>query len=357
VTAFSNRTLGRSGIDVSSLGLGCWAIGGPWTFNGAQAGWSEVDDTESVRALRRAFELGVTFFDTAANYGAGHSERLLGTAFAGQRDEVVIATKFGYDVNDATRTVRCYGTDEADSDVAGPLRADLDTSLRRLGTDYVDVYQLHVGGLSLARALEVRDVLDDLVAVGKVRTYGWSTDRLDVIRPFATSPGCGVVQQGLSVLDDANPALLELCEELDLASINRSPLGMGLLTGKFTAGTTFPSNDQRHGAQWHPGFKDGTPTQDWLDQLAAIREVLTSNSRTLAQGALAWIWARSPNTIPIPGFKTVTQVEENCGALDKGPLTPAQMAEIDSILGRVHHRPAPSQRAAVGVRPGDRPTR
>ena len=246
---------------------------------------------------------GVTFFDTAANYGAGHSERVLGRAFASQRDEVVIATKFGYDVDDATSTVRSYGSNEEDSDVAGHLRADLDTSLRRLDTDYVDVYQLHVGGLALARALEARDVLDDLVAAGKIRTYGWSTDRVDVIRPFATSPGCGVVQQGLSVLDDTNPELLALCEELDLASINRSPLGMGLLTGKFTADTTFPSNDQRHRAQWHPGFKDGTPTQDWLDQLAAIREVLTSNGRTLAQGALAWIWARSPKTIPIPGIQ------------------------------------------------------
>ncbi|HWM21322.1 MAG TPA: aldo/keto reductase [Ilumatobacteraceae bacterium] len=340
--AFSTRPLGRSGIEVSSLGVGCWAIGGPWTFNGAPAGWSEVDDTESVRALRRAFELGVTFFDTAANYGAGHSERVLGQAFAGQRDEVVIATKFGYHVDDASSTVRSYGSDEADSDVAGHVRADLEASLERLDTDYVDVYQLHVGSLTLARALEARDVLDELVAEGKVRTYGWSTDRADVIRPFATSPGCGVVQQGLSVLDDTNPEMLALCEELDLASINRSPLGMGLLTGKFTVNTTFPSNDQRRRAQWHPGFKDGTPTQDWLDQLAAIRDVLTSEGRTLAQGALAWIWARSPMTIPIPGFKTVAQVEDNCGALDKGPLTTAQMAEIDSILGRVTPRLTPS---------------
>jgi aryl-alcohol dehydrogenase-like predicted oxidoreductase len=227
MTAFSTRTLGRSGIEVSSLGLGCWAIGGPWSFNGAQAGWSEVDDTESRRALRRAFELGITFFDTAANYGAGHSERVLGRAFAGHRDEVVIATKFGYHVDDATCTVRSYGSTEADSDVAGHLRADLDASLRRLDTDYVDVYQLHVGSLTLTRALAARDVLDELVAQGKIRTYGWSTDRADVIRPFATSPGCGVVQQGLSVLDDTNPEMLALCEELYLASINRSPLGMG----------------------------------------------------------------------------------------------------------------------------------
>jgi aryl-alcohol dehydrogenase-like predicted oxidoreductase len=349
VTAISTRTLGRSGIPVSALGLGCWAIGGPWSFNGAQAGWSEVDDAESLRALRRAFELGVTFFDTAANYGAGHSERLLGRAFAGRRAEVVLATKFGYHVDDASRSVRPYGSDEADSDVAHHVRDDLETSLQRLGTDYIDVYQLHVGSLTLARALEARDVLDDLVAAGKIRTYGWSTDRVDVIRPFATSPGCGVVQHGLSVLDDTNPEMLALCEELDLASINRSPLGMGLLTGKFGPGASFPSNDQRHYAKWHPGFSDGRPTQNWLDQLTAIRDVLTSDGRTLAQGALAWIWARSPKTVPIPGFKTVAQVDENCGALEKGPLTPAQMLEIDTILGRASScNPAVAQGSDVG---------
>jgi aryl-alcohol dehydrogenase-like predicted oxidoreductase len=334
MTATFTRVLGRSGIEVSALGMGCWAIGGPWTFNGAPAGWSEVDDGESRRALDRAFELGVTFFDTAANYGAGRSERLLGQAFKTRRDEVVIATKFGYDVNENDQSVVAYDADEADSDVASRLRKDVEASLQRLETDYIDVYQLHVWGLSVNRALDARDVLEQLVADGLIRTYGWSTDRTDAVRAFSSLPGCSVVQQGLSVLDDANPELLALCEEFDLASINRGPLGMGLLTGKFTPASTFAADDQRHLAQWHPGFRDGRPTADWLDKLAAIRGVLTSEGRTLAQGALAWIWARSPRTVPIPGFKTVAQVEENCGALAAGPLTADQMAEIDRILER-----------------------
>jgi aryl-alcohol dehydrogenase-like predicted oxidoreductase len=334
MTAAFTRVLGRSGIEVSALGMGCWAIGGPWTFGGVPAGWSEVDDDESLRAVERAFDLGVTFFDTAANYGAGHSERILGEAFRKRRDQVVIATKFGYDVDEEGRSVVPYGDDEADSDVASQLRSDLQASLRRLETDYVDVYQLHVGGLSVERALEARDVLEALVSEGLIRTYGWSTDRTDAVSAFSTMPGCAVVQQGLSVLDDDNPELLALCDELDLASINRGPLGMGLLTGKFTPTSTFAADDQRHVAQWHPGFRDGKPTAEWLDKLAAIRDVLTSGGRTLAQGALAWIWARSPRTVPIPGFKTVAQVEENSGALAAGPLTPAQMTEIDRILDR-----------------------
>lgn len=333
MTKAFTRTLGLSGIEVSALGLGCWAIGGPWTFNGSPGGWSGVDDAESLRALDCAIDLGVTFFDTAANYGAGHSERLLGKAFRGRRSQVVIATKFGYQVDEAAKTVVNYDGNEEESDVASRLRADLDASLKRLDTDYIDVYQLHVWGLSIERALQARHVLDELVKAGKIRTYGWSTDRIDAVRAFSTSPNCSVVQQQLSVLD-GNMELLAVCEELNLASINRGPLGMGLLTGKFAPGSSFPEDDVRTHASWHPGFKDGKPTQQWLNALEAVRETLTSNGRTLAQGALAWIWARSKQTIPIPGFKTVGQVEENCKAMEFGPLTADQMSEIDRILGR-----------------------
>ena len=327
------RTLGRSNIEVSALGMGCWAVGGPWTYQGSPAGWSEVDDNESIRALHRALDLGVTFFDTAANYGAGHSERLLAKAFKGRRGDVVIATKFGHNVNEDAKEVTSYSPSEEDTDVAAHLRADLEASLSRLDTDYIDVYQLHVWGLNLDRAFEVREVLEAMVAEGKVRTYGWSTDRADAVEAFSTSPNCSVVQQQFSVLD-GNNELMALAERLNLASIIRGPLGMGLLTGKFAPGASFADDDVRTHATWHPGFRDGQPTQEWLDALEAMRDVLTSGGRTLAQGALAWLWARSGQTIPIPGFKTVAQVEENARAMDFGPLTPDQMDEIDRILGR-----------------------
>ncbi|MGD0018954.1 MAG: aldo/keto reductase [Candidatus Limnocylindrales bacterium] len=327
------RTLGRSGIEVSAVGMGCWAIGGPWAMMGAQAGWGIVDDAESTRAIHAALELGANLFDTAANYGAGHSERVLGAALKGRRDQAVIATKFGYDVDESARTVIPYGSSEAESDVAGHVRENLEGSLRRLDTDHVDIYLLHVWGLTLDRALAVRDVLEELVAKGKVRTYGWSTDRPDAVEAFSTGPGCGVVEQELNLFT-GSAELLALAERLNLASINRAPLGMGMLTGKITPQTRFRDDDIRQKVDWFAGIKDGRANQEWLDSLASIREILTSNGRTLAQGALAWIWGRSPATVPLPGFRTVAQVQENARAMEFGPLTPAQMAEIDRILGR-----------------------
>jgi aryl-alcohol dehydrogenase-like predicted oxidoreductase len=139
----------------------------------------------------------------------------------------------------------------------------------------------------------------------------------------------------MNVMEDA-PAVVAVCEELNLASINRGPLAMGLLTGKYTANSKLPDNDVRseRSPAWMVYFKDGKPHPDWLKKLDAVREVLTSGGRTLAQGALAWLWARSKQTLPIPGFKSVAQVEENCGAMHLGPLTAEQMKTIDGLLGR-----------------------
>jgi aryl-alcohol dehydrogenase-like predicted oxidoreductase len=325
------RILGSSGIEASAVGMGCWAIGGPWDFLGNPAGWGEVDDAESIRAIHAALDMGVTLFDTAANYGCGHSERILGQAVAGRRDKVIIATKFGYQVDEAAKNVWPYDGDEENGDVAGRLRADCEASLRRLNTDYIDVYQLHVWGYDIQKSYAVRQVLEELVAEGKIRTYGWSTDRTEAVRAFAEGPHCSVVQQQLNIFD-GNHQLLALCNELNLASLNRGPLGMGILTGKFTPQTTFKGNDVRSQAEWFPGFKGGTVNPDWLAKLEAVRDILTSNGRTLAQGALAWIWAASPCTIPIPGFRTVAQVRDNAGAMQFGPLTPDQMAQIARLI-------------------------
>ncbi|MET8560000.1 aldo/keto reductase [Streptomyces flaveolus] len=325
----TTRTLGRGGIEVSALGFGCWAIGGEHrTADGQPVGWGKVDDDESVRAVRRALDLGVTFFDTADSYGTGHSEEILGRALGKRRDDVVLATKWGNVFDADTRTLT--GTDTTPEYARRALAA----SLRRLGTDRVELYQLHLSDADPARAAELRDACEEFVAEGLVRAYGWSTDDPARAAVFAEGPHCTAVQHTLNVLQDA-PELVALCERLELASVNRSPLAMGLLAGRRGGGLEAGDIRSRPPA-WLPGYADDGSGADpeWLARIDAVREILTSGGRSLAQGALAWLWARGPRTVPIPGFRTVAQAEENAGALAKGPLTAAQLTETDRLLGR-----------------------
>jgi aryl-alcohol dehydrogenase-like predicted oxidoreductase len=326
-----SRELGRSGIKVSEVGFGCWAIGGPFTDSasgGVPVGWHQVDEAESAAALHRAFELGITFFDTADVYGTGDSERVLGRALAGHRDEVVIATKFGNTFDAGRRTMT--GQDVS----AAYIRRACEDSLHRLGTDRIDLYLLHLGGLPIAQAQDVAGTLEDLVADGMIRGYGWSTDDPQRAASLAGGPHCAAVQHELNVLADA-PLMLDVCDAWDIASINRGPLAMGLLTGKYDAASRLPAGDVRGpgGPSWMGYFTDGRPAPEPLARLGAIREVLTSGGRTLAQGALGWLLARSPRTVPIPGIRTVAQAEQNAAALRLGPLPAAAMAEIARLLG------------------------
>jgi aryl-alcohol dehydrogenase-like predicted oxidoreductase len=319
------RRLGRSGIEVAPLGMGCWAIGGVFQYNNIQAGWGEVDDSESLRTIQQARESGITFFDTAAAYGAGHSERILGRAVAGWRHEAIIATKFGFSVDEAAKYVGYYPTP---NQVIANVRAECENSLRNLGTDYIDLYQLHVNDYPLDLAVTLRETLEDLVREGKIRYYGWSTDSVEAARVFAEGEHCIAIQHDLNVVLDA-PEMIALCEQMNLASINRTPLARGALTGKYTRDTVFAANDVRT----DPWARDNilSPAFEHLDDL---RDILTSGGRTLAQGALAWIWARSSSTVPIPGIRTTAQLHENAGALKFGPLTNEQMRQISDLLGR-----------------------
>jgi aryl-alcohol dehydrogenase-like predicted oxidoreductase len=314
------RVLGRSGITVSALGMGCWAIGGPFWRGDTPVGWGDVNDEESKRSLERALDLGVTFFDTADVYGCGHSERIVGEVLAGRRNDVVIATKFGNVFDEQTKRITGYSGEPAF------IRNACEASLRRLNTDYIDLYQFHKGDYDLDRADEVVETLERLVEEGKIRAYGWSTDDPERAKAFARGEHCAAVQQRLNIFEGSEETLA-LCEAENLASINRGPLAMGLLTGKFNADSTLPANDVRK--DWD--FRHG-PQAKRLRMLEELREVLTAGGRTLAQGALGWLWARSDVTVPIPGFKTVAQVEENAGALAFGPLSDTQMADIAGLV-------------------------
>jgi aryl-alcohol dehydrogenase-like predicted oxidoreductase len=324
------RKLGRSGIEVSPMGLGCWAIGGPFWAGETPQGWGEVDDEESIRAIHAALDLGITLFDTANVYGAGHSERVLARAFAGIRSRVVIATKFNAVFDETTRQVT-----GSDPSPAG-IHAACEASLRRLNTDYIDLYQFHDNDFPPDKAEPVRETLEKLVDEGKIRAYGWSTDYPERVEVFAQGPKCAAVQLQLNVLDD-NSEVIALCEKYDLAALNRGPLAMGLLTDKYSTETRLAVDDVRgkKSPEWMKYFKDGKPNAEWLSKRDAVRQILTSNGRSVSQGALAWLWARSQKTLPIPGFRTVAQVKENAGAMQFDPLTMVQMREIDKLLERV----------------------
>ncbi|UJW84509.1 aldo/keto reductase [Devosia sp. SL43] len=320
------RPLGRSGIAASAVGLGCWAIGGHFILDGRPDGWGDVDDAQSIRAIELALDLGGTLFDTADAYGTGHSETVLGTALKRRRADAVIATKFGFTYDAAARAL--LATDVSPSYVDWACTQ----SLQRLGTDYIDLYQIHVGDLPDDAADAAGEALERLVDQGRIRAWGWSTDDAAKAARMLKFPHFSAVQQELSVFRDG-PEMLELCAAENLASLNRSPLAMGMLTGKFSNASQLPGSDVRAaGHSWVRFFKDGKPLPELVARVEAIREVLTTGSRTPAQGALGWILARSPHTMPIPGFKSEAQVRDNLGALDFGPLAPDTMAEIDRLL-------------------------
>ena len=317
------RRLGRSGIKVSAVGLGTARIGG--------LGYSRSGDREtrlppeaveeSKRAIRWAIDLGITFFDTADVYGAGRSERILGETLAGRRNEVVLATKFGEGFDEETGA-------EIEVEVTPEyvVRA-CEGSLRRLGTDVIDLYLLHLSDFPVDRAVAIRDTLEDLVAAGKVRGYGWSTDDVERAALFAEGQHCIAIEHRLNVFDDA-PEMLAFCDAHDLASVNRVPLLTGVLTGRWSADTKLPEDDRRSDWFADEGF------QDCLRRAETLRPILTEGGHSYVQGALAWILARSPRAIPIPGFRTVEQVEGIAGAMTQGPLRPEHMAAIDKLLGR-----------------------
>jgi aryl-alcohol dehydrogenase-like predicted oxidoreductase len=307
------RTLGRSNIEVSAIGMGCWAIGG--------AQWGKTDDEESLKALRRGLELGINFLDTADAYGKGHSEELISQVIAGRRDKIVLATKFGWHRWDGSGGNKHFS--EFKTDRALVFEA-CERSLKRLKTDYIDLYQFHLP--ESPDGIEVREALEQLVKQGKIRWYGWSTDKLSMATVFAEGRHCATIQQQFNVLE-GNEYLLELCVLKNLATLARGPLSRGLLTGKFSSDSQFGEGDQR--LKWD--LKNGKEAKV-LGILESLRKVLSSNGRTLAQGALGWLLTRGSNIIPIPGFKNVKQIEENVAALNFDFFSKEQMEEIKTIL-------------------------
>lgn len=311
-----HRPLGRSGLEVSAIGLGCMGM----SMNYGPAG----ERTAMIALLRRAFELGVTFFDTAEVYGPLANEELLGEALATLRDEVVIATKFGFDVDPVTR-VRGGLNSRPEH-----IRAVVDAQLLRLRTDHIDLLYQH----RVDPAVPIEDVagtVRDLIAAGKVRAFGLSEAGAETVRrAHAVQPVAALQSEYSLWARDPEDAVLSVCAELGIGFVPWSPLGQGFLTGTIAANSTFGPDDVR---SRFPRF-----TQDAMRANQALVDVVKAcaarKGATPAQVAIAWLLAQGPWIVPIPGTRRLDRLVENLGAAEL-VFTAEELGELDDASRRI----------------------
>jgi len=313
------RTLGRTGLQVSEVGFGAWAIGGPAKLGDVEIGWGEVDDATSLRAVEAAYDAGVTFFDTADVYGAGRSEVLIGKALKSKRDRVVIATKVGNRTTAGGEWVKDFSKQW--------ITEAIDASLTRLGMDYVDLYQLHSATDTAHYRDETFEALNALKAAGKIRHYGIS------VGPCAHGPWvirntpAETIQVVYNMLErEPEAELLPLAQAQGIGIIARVPLASGFLTGKFTRDTQFAPNDHR--SRTYPPEK----VRQIVGQVAKLDFLTEKKDKTLAQAALQYCLAHPAVSAVIPGAKTPEQARANAAASDGVLLTPQEVARARAIL-------------------------
>lgn len=308
------RALGGSGLEVSALGLGCM---------GLSFGYGTVTDRpEAIRLIRSAFDRGVTFFDTAQVYGPFTNEEVVGEALAPMRDRVVIATKFGWDFENPERRGLCSRPDY--------IRQTTEDSLRRLGTDYIDLHYQH----RVDPAVPIEDVaatVRDLIREGKVRHFGLSEAGVNTIRrAHAVQPVAALQSEYSLWWREPEAEILPLLEELRIGFVPFSPLGRGFLTGKIDETTEFAASDFRASV---PRFSEENRKANRA-LVDAVTGLARAKHATPAQVALAWLLAQKPWIVPIPGTTKLSRLEENLGAADV-ELSGAELAEIERVLGTV----------------------
>ena len=308
------RKLGKAGIEVSEIGMGCRAIGGNKHGNS----YGPTDDETSLATVRKALEMGCTFFDTSDVFGHGHSEELLGAALKGVRDKVFIATGVGNDF---------YGPRPKRNFTPLYIGFALNKSLERLRTDYIDLYQLQN---PTVRMLQRGDILAHMNAhkeIGQIRHYGVSINRPDEGMAALESGPPDALQIPYSILrSEGWERVFALAQEKGCAIIAREPLANGYLTGKYDGSEEFPEGDVRR------GLKEGD-RQARTTTAARLKDVLEiPGERTLAQAAIRFALKPDAVTAVIPGAKTPAQVKENLGASDCPEVTDEEMKSIEAIL-------------------------
>ncbi|WJE50506.1 aldo/keto reductase [Bacillus cereus] len=305
------RTLGKTGLTVSEIGFGAWAIGGDE--------WGPVNDKHSIAAMKKAIECEVNFIDTADVYGLGHSEKLVAQAIKEHRNDIILSTKGGlighhYDPNGEP----VYNTAEK-------VIAVFETSLLRLQTDYIDVYFCHIWWDKKEETEAFLRAFEILKRDGKVRAVGVSTHDLQYIKNFNKNEDIDVVQLDYSILNrKPENDILPYLQEKKLGAVIRGPLKMGILTGKFTEQTTFPDGDLRQ--DW--------PKETWFqDDLRKVEKLrsLSNPKQTLGQLALRYVLSHPAVSVAIPGAKTANQAAENVVASVRPLLLEEELTYIREL--------------------------
>ncbi|WP_310550316.1 aldo/keto reductase [Paenibacillus glufosinatiresistens] len=310
----NQRPLGRTGLTVSEVSFGTWAIGGSW---------GQTDDAESLRALDKAMEEGVNFFDTADVYGDGKSERLLARATKGKEDRIHIATKF------------CRQGDISDPQTYSEQRVRqwCEDSLKRLERETLDLYQIHCPPLEILKRGEVFEVLDKLQREGKIRAYGVSVETVEEGLFCLEQPGVQALQIIFNLFRQKPIAeLLPRAAAQGVGLLVRLPLASGLLTGKFTSDTRFEQQDHRsfnrNGEAFNVGETfAGLPFEKGVE-LASKLSWIAEGRGNMTRASLRWLLDFPEITCVIPGFRNVRQVEDNLGVREAGPFSAEEHARL-----------------------------